>query len=315
MKSNDSENDQPNDNGFNALVKSKYNECKLEWDEEFVCTKFCPAHMNRVIVEMWKRTILVAARIINNSFKKCNLLPLAPPSRKEFVERACVASLQCGTGKKSAEMAVITDEYFNKDEIRTSETSDKMTIISSKHRNRNLLIRTSAYEIISRTLVAPAQKIIDISQEISNARQTKLNQARQLENTRLNPDTSTGLFVKAEHRVQARIVDENKLRHEKEKQEAKIVSENKKAVRTCKQKEAFERVRTTVMKNKSDNIHQTLSAHDNNDDIKLAFQYCGGILNHLPNKKRITIQQELADRFSDKFEEGVTASVLIDDSR
>ena len=46
LKAADSENDQPNDNGPNALLKGCYNEQKGLWDEKYPAEKFTPPYMN-----------------------------------------------------------------------------------------------------------------------------------------------------------------------------------------------------------------------------------------------------------------------------
>ena len=92
LKSNDSKNNQPYGNGYNALVKSKYNKAKLEWDNEFVSIKYSPPHMNSVIYNTWMKTQMVAAPI-NYSFKKTKLVPLTPPTNKKFVNHAFLSRL------------------------------------------------------------------------------------------------------------------------------------------------------------------------------------------------------------------------------
>ena len=49
LQSQNSENDQPNDNGPNACLKSCYNEEKYKWDEKFGSFQYTIPHFNGVI--------------------------------------------------------------------------------------------------------------------------------------------------------------------------------------------------------------------------------------------------------------------------
>ena len=102
MKSGDSENDQPNDNGPNACMKGIYNETKELWSEKFGTTSFTPGFMNQVIVCTWGLYKLKAAPIIVNAFKKTRIYPLQPPSKDpNLAGGALTASMQVSTEKSS----------------------------------------------------------------------------------------------------------------------------------------------------------------------------------------------------------------------
>ena len=141
IKAGDSENDQPNDNGFNALIKAKYNDTKSEWDQRYVFTKYTPLNTNQVLVETWRKVTLCAAKVIITSFEITKILPLRPPTNDEFTESACVASLQIGTGQKATELAILKEEkYMNS--LSHENTNRYLHIIrSTNNNNRNLLIR------------------------------------------------------------------------------------------------------------------------------------------------------------------------------
>ena len=204
-----------------------------------ICTEYCAAHMNRVLVDMWQKVQLVCAPTIVKSFKLCNLLPLQPPTDKKFVEQVRVSTLQCGTGKKASEMAVKRDDMYLLNDVHTSQpTNDSKTIISSQNNPRNLVLRHVAYSIINKTVVKPSQEIMDIQQEISQARTVKLDMSRLSESSRMNPDTSRGLFVVAETRARARLVMNNRVKEKKIKEEKKILTALKNAKLDENQKSA-----------------------------------------------------------------------------
>ena len=53
LKSGDSINDQPSDNGPNSKLKALYNIFKTKWMLKYGTTRFQPHHMNYVLVEAW----------------------------------------------------------------------------------------------------------------------------------------------------------------------------------------------------------------------------------------------------------------------
>ena len=81
LKSGDSENDQPNDNGPNACLKSCYDEEMEKWNMEWGTTTYNPAHMNKVLAATWLKFQLRAPPIIVKAFAKTRLLPLLPPDK------------------------------------------------------------------------------------------------------------------------------------------------------------------------------------------------------------------------------------------
>ena len=181
--------------------------------------------MNSVIVQMWRMVQISAAKVIIDSFEKTNILPLKPPSEREFVEKACISSLWCGTGKKATELKIMKDKRYNVKDLKQEETNDKThVIISSSDSNRNLIIRHVVHQIINKTLVLPAQEILDKQQEISDAKKIKVDDAREVNTTRLNPDTSRGLFVVGEVISQAKKVRDNRRKFNKEKKQKKLES-------------------------------------------------------------------------------------------
>ena len=53
LKSGDSTNDQPNNNGPHLKLKIYYSIAKTKWQRQHGTMKFTPAHMNCVLVDMW----------------------------------------------------------------------------------------------------------------------------------------------------------------------------------------------------------------------------------------------------------------------
>ena len=79
LRSNNSENDQPNDNGFNALQKAVYNKKLQLWRaaaSQRALTGFRPWHFNEVYHEAWKEIVGTSGKVIQKAFRICGLFPL-----------------------------------------------------------------------------------------------------------------------------------------------------------------------------------------------------------------------------------------------
>ena len=93
LKSGDSINDHPNDNGPNSTLEALFNNSKAKWMLKYGTTRFQPHHMNSVLVEVWDSFKVSYGNIIVDSFAKTHLLPLIPPNMIKNTE-AVVASVQ-----------------------------------------------------------------------------------------------------------------------------------------------------------------------------------------------------------------------------
>ena len=100
LKSGDSTNDHPNDNGPNLNLKRYYGIEKLKWKRQHGTMKFTPVHMNYVFVEMWHSFRQRSASVIIDALKKTKLLPLYPPDHNTNAQ-ACLAATQTPLGTKS----------------------------------------------------------------------------------------------------------------------------------------------------------------------------------------------------------------------
>ena len=64
LKSVNSTNDQPNDNGFNAMATAIYCDEKNDQDGKFATIPFSPPHINNIMVKMWARLSCKVGRVI-----------------------------------------------------------------------------------------------------------------------------------------------------------------------------------------------------------------------------------------------------------
>ena len=305
LKAGDSTTDQPNDNGFNARCKSIYNEEKSKWDQKLLTTRYTPSMMNQVLVATWKRLKVDSGHVIINSYEKTNLVPLKPPSKAEFAGHACVASMQCGTGKKSMELESVKADVFGTEKLMQERTTDEMVIIKSRNSlSRNLLVRAAAYDAVHHSTVIPAQKLKDMQQEIERAKPIKLGAAADVRESRKNPDTSSGLFVTAELRAKARRVDHLRQKDKQDAQEKAVRTAEKNAALAKKKEEAFKRIVDTITKQEGD-IHRGLTSHSPKTDIKLAFQHCGGQLKDCKDGSYQTFIDAIMANYLDAFRAGI----------
>ena len=76
LKSNDSTNDQPNDNGSNGKLRACYNQEIANWKSKFGTIKLTKAHMNTIIVAAWNLFKKDCVVTIKKSFKITKIFSL-----------------------------------------------------------------------------------------------------------------------------------------------------------------------------------------------------------------------------------------------
>ena len=292
LKAGDSENDQPQDNGSNAKLKSCYNNRKSEWSRKFLSTAYSPAHMNTVLVLAWQDFVTEAAGIIKRSFDKTKLCPVQPPSADtKFLGNACLSSMQCGTGKKSKELEIMLNHTYKIAKFTTKRTRDEYVVINTQRNySRNVMIRSVAYDALYDTVVVPAQKLKDIQQEIDALKKVKVTKHMNPRDTRMNPDSTSGIYVAGEARAHARLVEENKRKHAQEEAAKKIRAAARNTALRNNRTAAFLRVHQTVKDNSGSlGLSDALTKHKPASDFALALQHLGTKPSSLPDGKKATV--------------------------
>ena len=79
LKTGDSGNDHPNDNGPNFNLKGLYGQAIINWQIQHGTLKFTNSHMNAVLVETRRSFQLSSAPVIINASRETELVPLTPP--------------------------------------------------------------------------------------------------------------------------------------------------------------------------------------------------------------------------------------------
>ena len=309
LKAGDSTTDQPNDNGFNAKCKSVYAEEKAKWDETFLTTTYTPPMMNMVLVSMWERLVVESGHTIKKSFDITNLVPLRPPTQTEFTGYACVASLQCGSGKKVQELEVVKQDVMGTSKLTSKRTSNEKIILQAENStSRNLLLRAAAYDIINKTVVIPAQELKDIQLEINNAKAITLGSYADPRESRMNPDSSSGLYVTAEYRAAARRVATLKEQDKREKAQKAVSTASKNAELATKKKQAFDRTIESIKMQQDKSIRRGLTSHNPKTDIKLAFQHAGGVLSDCSNTRYSTYIDTIMAKYVSVYEAALSTT-------
>ena len=112
--------------------------------------------------------------------------------------------------------------------LTCNRTCDETVIIRAKSSSsRNLLIRAAAYDAVYQSVVIPAQELKDIQKEIEGAKLIKLGAAADVRESRMNPDSSSGLYVTAKLRAAARRVATLKEQDKREKAEQAVRTASK----------------------------------------------------------------------------------------
>jgi len=226
LKSGDSENDQPLDNGPNCLVKQIYDEEKEAWDTKWQTTPYTPYHFNFVIAKTWQIFMRRNSEAIVSSFEKTCLHPLKfpPADSSKVAGNAAIAAMQIAPGKVADELSRIKEQHTIPYSVE--RTTDPQTILRAKEveadgKTRALMIRTSVWDVVNTTLVVPTQEAKKAAQLQASAKQINLGTGAVDTSTRMNQDTSAGLWMNGTARARARMVQKNKKEAEVKAAESK----------------------------------------------------------------------------------------------
>jgi hypothetical protein len=118
------------------------------------------------------------------------------------------------------------------------------------------------------------------------AKEIKLGKSVVDPESRMNPDSSAGLFVNAALRVQARMVEAAKARKKALDKANKAETAKKNLLHINTKQEAFDRVKNSIMT--GDDRHRSLNDHTPSGDLKLTYQHLGGVVSQLPNGRKET---------------------------
>ena len=206
----------------------------------------------------------------------------------ELLGGACTAVMQCAEGKKQVELDILTRNAVEGVEFQTQKSTNLITIIHAKNNtDRNLLVRSVAFEFLNTSLLLPSQEIKRIHQEHMSAKGVKVGTTALKKESRMNADTSMGLYANGAVRAQAKMVQQLKDIQKQHDKEKRGEIQKKITVRNSMRKEAYKKVLTSLKKSYAPlpEILNTLIT----ENLKLVYQHLGGMVSKLPNGKKETL--------------------------
>ena len=148
--------------------------------------------------------------------------------------QACVASVQTS----SKDINQISEDTLAPIQLQVTRTNDPMVIIrakgSTQQPSRNILLRAAVYDTVWKRTVLPLQDMKIETMMIHHQKKVKL--ANKDANTRINPNSTSGIYLTSDKVAQCRQVAENRI----EMDEAKKITAKKTATRKILQKYVLE---------------------------------------------------------------------------
>ena len=158
--------------------------------------------------------------------------------------------------------------------LKLTRTTESHVILSATgHTDRNLILRSAAYDIVQTSLVIPAQEARAVFQEQKKAKENKIGSAAISKRSAVNPDTSSGQWAVGSILAQARVVQTTR-------EEKRSTVEAQKG-KTAAKKVDSSRKRTTeysrlIVSIKAHGLTNEAFAEHDADQLKLVYQYLGG---------------------------------------
>ena len=118
---------------------------------------------------------------------------------------------------------------------------------------------------------------------------------------RMNPDSSSRIYVAGEARAHSRLVENNKSKHVQVQEAKKVATEERHSTLRHNLVGAFERIRQTVLKNNEHDLAKALKIDNPASDFSLALQHLGTKSSLLPDGGKATIIEALVRLHSSVF--------------
>jgi hypothetical protein len=246
LKAGDSENDQPNDNGPNALVKSIYGQKSQAWRVTNPVAELDVPRMNSLLRETWSEFKAKGGQSITHAFEVTGIHPLTCLADGDKArERARLGQMHAPAGISDvAELALLaasTPAGEGEMEITTTFTADPVVIADARRggTNKRVVISKVAYDLFITSTVIPVQELKAYEQDKKRA---KLNKVPD-QVSRMNPNTKSGVSVNRDILRRAREVQDARLAQVKENEEAKKVTQDR---RTAQERETADLIDKTL---------------------------------------------------------------------
>ena len=259
LKANNSEQDQPNDNGPNSVLKACYDARFDDWLHQYDGVPFNGAFFNAVFVPAWRDWKAKASGAIARAFSDCGLWPL----------NECAPNYLHGNEQLSAKFSTTTlaSSHLHADNASSatapeSESPNPSAFLRPRQGNeytllrakvgapdRSILIRSAAHEYFRSSNVVPAQHLQEVLREQQSAKKNRVDPSAFRAQSLNNPSTSSGLYVSDAVRKRCREVQQAREDAREAKRRAGEKLAEKKAEKQLQEKAAFEDVIGRVTRN------------------------------------------------------------------
>ena len=135
----------------------------------------------------------------------------------------------------------MVSEVYAPAKLTAKRTCDERVIFrSQKNLSRNIIIRSAAYNVLYETLIMPGQQLKNIQQNIDNAKKIKITKQMNPLKIRMNPDSSSGIYVVGDARAHSRVVGGNRKKAAQEKLAKKAAIEKRNSTARDNREKAFQ---------------------------------------------------------------------------
>ena len=190
LKSQDSDSDQLNDNGPNALVKSLYGQEHDKWLAETAhAVPFTPYFLNPLLVRAWQQFEREARAVIIKAAEKIGLSPFNPDAIS--YDAAAVSKVY---DLVAADRAVAGGQQ--QPAVQRIEAPSPQVLLQLKAAaspgTQQLILRKSAVDFFEQSWVMPAQ---ELQRALKEQRELKATAVPLEIDRAAPPDTSVGLWI------------------------------------------------------------------------------------------------------------------------
>lgn len=217
LKSNNSEEDQPNDNGPNSALKACYDSKYDDWLHQFDGVPYNGAFFNSVFVPAWRDWKAKASASIAQAFSMCGLWPLNEKAANythgselasKFKRQVDAPPAPSGQPDAAAQGSSTSPKHLSGQFLRPRR-GDECTLLRAKAAapERSILIRAAAHQYFQSSTIVPAQELQEVLQEQRKAKKNKVDASRDPDKQLANPSTRAGLYASEGVRKRCREVE------------------------------------------------------------------------------------------------------------
>ena len=253
LKSNDSINDQPQDNGMNKCLRSYYDKRYNQWKARTMVVPYSPVWFNKVFTVAWNDYLSnpKLPQLIRTAFQITNLYPMPKKVDSESMSvqnraKLCEAFLQSDSERNAIQQykgefetmdALVKSSYSEVKAVSVMELENVVTPEGDRHTFR-VVVDAALMKTIQTSHIMPAQELRDVLAEAGEGKGVRVEKGAL--GCCQNPSTVTGLACTAttmERIEEARNNRNTKLNEKAERAEATKAKNNDKIVQQNAAKE------------------------------------------------------------------------------